>query len=241
MIVHKASAVLRLRDSFLDRAVEGRGAICQADGAPGRPLVKPGGYLVWVNLPAGTHTLSVLLPGYCQEELTVEIQPDTIWEGCLNLRPGRAYPYAGSAITASLTVTRASEILPDTAVWLARADDPVVKIAQAKAEKDAAKLRLFCKGPVSAVPVPGAFLLEDSRKPELVRLQSLQQEEGVLAEPLRFPHTRGKALLPAQQYHTDGNGMFSVMLRKGGRLALFLDGKVQYIQPDAESAATVAF
>ena len=43
MIAFHASAVCRVRDGYTGRPLEGASLLCALDGAPGRPLVKPGG------------------------------------------------------------------------------------------------------------------------------------------------------------------------------------------------------
>ena len=92
---------------------------------------------------------------------------------------------------------------------------------------------------MSALPVPGVFLLEEGKAPELVTLQAVEGEDGRLTAPLAHAHTRGKALLPAQQYRTDGQGRISVMLREAVRLAVFCNGSIQYAEPGTEGEQTI--
>lgn len=237
MIRHRVSAVLQLRDGFLGRPVEGHGVRCRLDGAVCRPQAKPGGYLVWTDLPAGTHRLTVCLPGYQPEEIEADIREDGMWQGCASLKPGAGYPFSRDAVHICLTVEQDGAPLADAEVWLAPADEALLKIAQDKAAAKAQQLRLFSKAGAGTLPVPGVFLVED-KKPELVQLQSVEQGEGTLAAPLAFAHARGRGLLPAQRYRTDANGQIALLLRSVGKMAAFYQNTMQYIelQPGETSA-----
>ena len=173
----------------------------------------------------------------------MDIQPDAVWEGSADLKPGLGYPFGKDAATVRLTVTRGGRPLADQPVWLAAAEPAPLKLAQDKAEQGAQTLRLFSRSAADALPVPGVFLLEEKESPELVHLQAVEGEEGRLAAPLAHAHTRGRALLPAQQYRTDGQGRISVMLREAARLAVFCGGSIQYAEPvtDGEQAVTLRF
>ena len=48
----------------------------------------------------------------------------------------------------------------------------------------------------------------------MVVLRALEGETGTLAAPLLRSHGRGKLLLPAQSYHTDGTGRLSAVFRE---------------------------
>ena len=242
-IRRSVSAVLLLRDGFRGTALENSGAMFYIDGIPSQPQSKRGGYQVWTDLPAGQHTLSVRLRGFQTEEIALDIQPGKTWEGSADLKPGMGYPYGKGATTAHLTLQRDGQPLIHETVWLAAAGDAPLKLAQTKAAEGVQTLRLFCKGPANALPLPGNFLIEEAKQPELVFLQSYEGEEGRLATPLAHAHTRGKAFLPAQQYRTDEQGRIRVMLRSAGKLAVFWDGSIQYVEPqtNGENAFTLQF
>lgn len=241
MIHRRVSAVLQLRDGFLGRPVEGNGARCQVDGAAYRPQAKPGGYLVWTDLPEGAHQLTVCLPGFQPEEITAEIRENQMWEGCASLKPGVGYPYGRGAVSVCLMIEQDGAPLADTEVWIAVAGEAPLKIAQDKAAAGAQQMRLFSKASVGALPVPGIFLVDD-KKPELVQLQAIEQGEGTLAAPLAVSHARGRGLLPAQRYRTDAQGQIHVLLRSAVRLAVFHQNKVQYAEcQTGESSAELHF
>lgn len=243
MIHRRVSAVLRLRDGFLGTPIESTGALFRIDGTPHQPQAKPGGYRVWTGLETGRHELSVSMQGFQTEVLTIEIPADGSWEGSADLKPGPGYPFGRNAVTVQLHLTQDGQPLAGQPVWLAIAEPAPLKIAQDKAAKGAQSMRLFCKGEPGALPVPGAFLLEEDKQPELVYLQSFEKEEGQLGGPLAHPHARGKALLPAQQYRTDEAGIVRIMLREAAKLAVFCGGKIAYAAPQAggENTFTLQF
>ena len=231
MIRHTVSAVVRLRDSFRGIPADGAGALCRLDGMPSRPQAKAGGYLVWTDLTPGPHVLTITLPGFQPEQVEAELRQGAIWEGCADLKPGPAYPFGRDATGVTLALTQGGAPLADAAVWLAAAAEAPLKLAQDRAAKGAVRLRLFCKGPASALPLPGYFLVED-KTPELIVLSAFDGEEGSLGEPLAHAHARGKGLLPAQRYRTDSRGEIRVLLREAVRLAVLCGGSVQYVQPE---------
>ena len=67
MITIHASAVCHVRDGYTGRAMEPSSLLCALDGAPVRPLGKPGGYLVLLDLSHGDHRLSLRCHGYQEE------------------------------------------------------------------------------------------------------------------------------------------------------------------------------
>ena len=60
----------------------------------------------------------------------------------------------------------------------------------------------------------GAYLISDGSNSEIIGLRAFEQEMGTLTAPLRCTHSRGKLLLPAQRYHTDGDGVLTAAFRE---------------------------
>lgn len=98
-------------------------------------------------------------------------------------------------------------------LWLAAPGQTELKIAQTKAEAGSASLRLFAKG-AAAPAVPGTYLIADGKNSEIVLLRALEEEMGELLAPLARPHSRSRSLLPAQRYHTDGEGVLTAAFRE---------------------------
>lgn len=235
MIRRKVSAVVQLRDGFLGRPLEHVQPQCRIDGVSCRPQIKPGGYLVWVDLPVGSHQLTLSVPGFRTEEMMIESLPHGIWQGSTDLKPGAGYPIGKNAVSVRLHLLSDGQPLAAQEVWLSVVDRPLFKLAQTRAEAGDRQVRLFRTQQRGAVPVPGVFLLEDNA-PELLFLQAVAQEEGILARPLLQAHTRGKALSPAQRDRTDAQGMLPILLRETAKLAVFYNGMVQYAQIDGGQA-----
>ena len=77
MITLHVSAVCRVRDGYTGKALDASALLCTLDGLPCRPVGKPDGCLVLVNLTPGVHRLSLRSRGYQEEwvELTAGKRP----------------------------------------------------------------------------------------------------------------------------------------------------------------------
>ena len=223
MISFHASAVCRVRDGYTGRTLEGSALLCTLDGAPVRPLAKEGGYLVLLNLGAGPHRLVLRSQGYQEEWVEFQAGSGTR-ELEITMKPGTGYPFRGEVTRLELTVKEGGLPAPGRQLWLAAPAQWELKVAQTRAEAGALQLRLYCKGPQGAVP-PGPYLILDGEKSEVVVLQSLEEDLGNLGAPLLWDHARSRALLPAQRYHTDMNGMLSAVFQRAATLAVYTQEK----------------
>ena len=205
MITMHVSAVCRVRDGFTGRAIEASGLVCALDGAPFRPVGKPGGYLVLVNLPGGTHRLSLRCQGYQEEWVEIRSGRGT-QELDVTMKPGEGYPFRQEVTWLTLTLLEGGEPAAGRQLWLAAPGPAELKIAQTRAEAGSTGLRIFCKG-AAAPAVPGTYLIADGADSEIVFLRALEEEMGELLEPLRRGHGRSRSLLPAQRYHTGADGV----------------------------------
>ena len=200
MIAFRAGAVFRVRDGFTGDIVPPSGILCSLDGRPCRPVAKREGYLIFLDLPAGPHRLSLRCRGY-REEIVDFTAGQTAPELDVTLKPGPGYPFRQAPVRLDLMFQQNGAPAERFPFWLVAAAGAEIKLAQTKAEAGEWKLRLFCKYP-DAVPTPAPFLLEDGTDSELVTLRSLEGEIGVLNAPLARAHSRGKRLLPVQRYRT---------------------------------------
>ena len=105
MITIHASAVCHVRDGYTGRAMEPSSLLCALDGMPVRPLGKPGGYLVLLNLSHGDHRLSLRCHGYQEEWVDFRVGSGTR-ELEITMKPGAGYPFRGEITRLDLTVTR---------------------------------------------------------------------------------------------------------------------------------------
>ena len=212
MIAVHVSAVCRVRDGYTGRALEAGALLCALDGAPFRPVGKPGGYLILVDLAPGPHRLSLRGSGFQEEWVDLEAGEGTL-ELDVTMKPGPGYPFRQAIVRLDLTVLEGGAPAAGRQLWLAAPAGPELKLAQTRAEAGSAEVRLFYKGPVPPA-VPGTYLLSDGEASEVVSLRALEGEQGSLAAPLLRDHARGKLLLPAQSYHTDQEGRLTAAFRE---------------------------
>ena len=179
MITIHASAVCHVRDSYTGRAMEPSSLLCALDGMPVRPLGKPGGYLVLLNLSHGDHRLSLRCHGYQEEWVDFRVGSGTR-ELEITMKPGAGYSFRGEITRLDLTVTRDGAPDAHRQLWLAAPAQFELKVAQTKAEAGADQFRLYCKGPEAAVPA-GPYLIADGADSEIVLLRGLEGETATLA------------------------------------------------------------
>ena len=210
MISLHVSAVLLIRDGFTGQAVEGSGLFCTLNGMPVRPVVKPGGYLVLVDLPEGLHQLGIKAPRFQDERVDIPVEKGKTINLYPVLKPGAGYFVRRTAARVTLKLTGI-----EGSVWLSPPGSPECKLAQAKAAQGASELRVFCKGGLGRLPIPGPFLLEDGKKSEIIVLESCRGERVLLADPLAREHGRNRRLLPAGQYRIEQGALTAVFPQPG--------------------------
>ena len=199
MIRMQVNAVFQIRDGFAGRIIEGGNLICMLDGVSVRPVSKPGGYLIFTNLPAGAHQLRICAAGY-QDEYVDFTTDGSCREFYVALKPGRQYLFRQSVTRLHLQLNRD---LKNRQIWIGAPCALECKVAQAKAEAGSTQFRIYCKGSPALLPVPGTFLIEDGENSEIVVLKSLSEEVGVLEAPLCKDHSRSRRILPVQAYRCD--------------------------------------
>ena len=171
MIRLHVSAVCRIRDGYTGEPVEAASLLCTLDGLPVRPLAKPGGYLVLLDLTAGEHRLALRGHGYQEEWVDIRVGAGT-QELEVTMKPGPGYPFRGAVTRMELTVTRDQLPLSRQQLWLAVPAQYELKVAQTKAAAGEEQFRIYCKGPQVAVQ-PGAYLIVDGTDSEIVSLREL--------------------------------------------------------------------
>ena len=221
MITFHASAVCRVRDGYTGRLLETGGLWCVLDGAPVRPLAKPGGYLIFLDLCPGEHCLVLKARGYQEEQVDFYADGGTR-ELEVAMKPGAGYPFRGAVTRLDLTVTQGGAPAPHRQLWLAAPARFELKVAQTKAEAGADRFRLYCKRPEAAVPA-GPYLIADGADSEIVLLRGLEGETATLAAPLRRSHGRSRSLLPAQHYRADTDGRLSAVFQTACTVEVFAE------------------
>lgn len=218
MIRVHASAVCLVRDGYTGKALNPSALLCAVDGVPCRPVGKEGGYLVLTNLSHGLHRLSLRCRGYQEEWVEFEADGGTS-QLEITMKPGPAYPFRQTVTRLTLTLRGENAPAAGRTVWLAAAG-PELKLAQTKAKAGERRPRLYCKGTAA----PGVYLLEDGADSEIVSLQSMEGETGLLDKPLQKDHSRGKRFLPAQRYHTGEDGIISAVFRAPCAVQIYAEG-----------------
>lgn len=234
MIVRRASAALLLRDGYTARPLaSGAAVFTWLDGRPLRPLWKAGGYLVLTDLPPGTHLLRLRHRCFQEEILELETREDRCQETEIDLLPGPGYPFRGEPLRLTLTVSSGASPLAGEPVWAGW--QGAVQLKFTREGKDEA--RLFCKGDPGRLPIPGWFLADDPKNPELVHLRALRGETGILENPLSAAHKRGTLLLPARRYTTGRDGTVHALFREGGAVGLLCRGAYKKVELRPEKQA----
>lgn len=219
MITIHASAVCRVRDGYTGQPLAGSSLLCTLDGAPVRPLAKAGGYLVLLDLSPGPHRLSLRGHGYQEEWVELQAGEGT-QEIEVTMKPGAGYPFRGQVTRLTLTVQEGERPAAHCQLWLAASPRSELKIAQTKVQAGQRQFRLYSKGPAAAVAT-GEYLIADGADSEIVRLQGLEEEMATLSGPLARDHSRGRPLLPAQRYRTDGAGRLTAVFQTACTVAVY--------------------
>lgn len=227
MIRRTVSAAFLLRDGFTGAVLTGPSATrCLLDGRPLRqPIWKKEGYLILADLAPGEHVLRLSRRGYRDEELTIRVEDGVTIEDTISLKPGAGYRFPRETVRVSLTVRRGKKSGGE-ALWLGVQPRTRLKLAQDKAEAGDTEARLFCEGSAALLPIPGHFLMQDAKAPEMVYLRSLVKETGEFSPPLAFAHSRGTELVPMQLYQPEESGTVVLLLREPGTLLGFCGGAV---------------
>ena len=218
MIRMQVSVVIQVRDGFAGRIIEGGKLLCALNGVPVRPLTKPGGYLILTNLPVGAHQLLIRCVGYQDEYVEFTVEKTGFRELYVALKPGRQYLFHQSVIRLRLQLP---EALREKQVWIGAPTTVECKVAQTRAEAGSEQFRIYCKGNPAALPIPGAFLIEDGENSEIVVLKNLSEELGTLETPLCRDHSRSRRILPVQTYRCDAQGQIYAAFAMAGTAVVY--------------------
>lgn len=222
MIRRRVSVALLVRDGFTGLPLtSGAEMLCDLDQQMVRPVFKEGGYLVLTDLPNGVHTLTLRRRGFLPEVLTLTIRDGEFLEETVSLRPGPDYPFRTEPVRLRVSLESGSSPLREEDLWIGVTGPAQLKLAQNKDEPRGTRVRLFCKGNPSGLPVPGWFLLADKTGAELVHLRVLNGEAGELDVPMAHVHSRGIELIPMWRYRSDEKGEVHVLFRQEGTASLF--------------------
>lgn len=221
MIRLRVSAALNVHDGYTGKAVTQNAVRCYLDGRPFRPEFRPGGYLVFVNLPAGPH--EVLLQGayYQDERVALELDGETPLARNVTLKPAANYPFPRAATQLTAVLRERGKPVPGRALWVAEAA-PLgeLKLAQDTVAPGSRGAKLYFRGGEGG-RFPRDYLLCDGKKSEIVPIAGARDGEAAFDAPLQYEHKRGAAFYPAQAYRTNGMGEILAFFREPGNVKIF--------------------
>ena len=230
MIQFRVSLVLCVRDAFTGKAVVRNAVRCQLDGSPYVPQYKEGGYFVFVDLPAGEHTVMLLGAYYQNEILEVTTTHDSMQEQMVKLKPAANYPFERGVVRLSGTLENKGKAIQAGHIYIApQYAATEIKIAQDQAEVGATEMRVYFRGRGERIAVPSEYLIVDGKNSEIVLLKEINDETGVLGAPLQYTHKRGKAVYGVTQYLADDKGRFLAFLPEAVRVTVFC-AQYRYIE-----------
>lgn len=223
MIRFQVSFVLAVRDGFTGKPITQNTVRCRLDGQPFRPEYRRGGYLVFVNIPAGRHDVVLSGAYYQDERLAVET---TGQELSVLLKPAAGYPF-GRTVT-KLTAKPVKKAAKERRYWIAIMDPAwEVKLQQDEVAPGDKTMRLFYRGgaETEAFRFPRNYLFTDEDAAEIVSIHSAEDGQAELTSPIMNRHKRGAALYPAQVFQTDEDGGFLAFFRESGQARMFDEEK----------------
>lgn len=238
-MTHRASLVLRLTDGFRGQPVASAAAVrFWLNGQAVKPLYKPGGWFVLIDLPPGEYTVRVDGPGFCPLEWTAVLPDGTgFLEYYRELNPAEEYPFGGAAVRFYGTVLVSGTPAAGREALLIQPGRGQIKLAEDGVEAGRERLRLFLSSRNLMQAVPGEFFLPDGKSSETVMLMEERDGLFLLAAPLRAAHKRGTALYPVRRYQTGADGRFFAALMGTAQAELYLeaDGTYRRFAVDAAS------
>lgn len=203
MIHRRLSAAVAVRDALTGRPLP-RGIIVELDGEPMRPEYREGGYIVFIDLPAGGHRLTLRAPGYVAE--SVDMQADGGGVRIVSMVPLAARAAARGGFE------------PGAAIAVAISREPEVKLGQDAPAGGGAEWRVHCRVAAALPGFPAEFLLVDGDGSERCTIERIQGGIGIFAAPFARAHKRGLRLLPCSVRIADGRGEIAVCIPETGYL-----------------------
>ena len=223
MMIHfSADIVLAVRDGFTGKPIAQSALLCTLDGAPFRPLLKKGGYIVFTNIGEGEHSIVLSGARYVDEHLSVNVSEGQCVEKAVSMKPSAKYPFGKSVTRLTLAVKRSGAPARESEIWISVANPLYeIKIAQDSVASGEKVSRLFSRDKKILEQLPAAYLVYDGRSSEIVEIADLTEETGSFESPFGFAHKRGTVLFPAQKYTADASGVIEMVFGEPGSLMVF--------------------
>lgn len=221
MIRLQVSAAFCLRDGYSGKPVAPSAVRCYLDGRPFRPEAREGGYLVFVNLPAGPHEALLRGSYYQDERVAFTASGGTLLERNVTLKPAANYPFPRAATQLTVVLREGGKPAPGRALWVAEAT-PLgeLKLAQDEAGPGSREAKLYFRGGAQG-RFPRDYLVSDGERSEAVPIAGAQEGRAAFDAPLQNGHKRGVAFYPAQAYRTNGQGEILAFFREPVKVEIF--------------------
>ncbi len=206
--VRTVSLVVSAVDDFTDRVITGSNARVWIEGAK-PPIRKAEGWHVFVDLPAGEHTVYAEGGFYNRNACICKIEPGSCPNIKIRLTPGRNAPLASD--TACIEGTCA----PHARIFV-RADDRALSYKLlADAKRGESRIGIYHP---DGIDIEGKlFCICSGEEEEFVRVYRASPEgrsEYLLAAPLTQDHAKiGTLIYPLSESCADERGMFFVPLK----------------------------
>ncbi len=230
-MIKRVSCVLRLLDSMSRRPLTASQAELFLDGELCKPVYKPGGYFVLIDLPEGEHRIGIRSGLFQPDEFSVTVSYAQAFDErrdvvTVMMNPSPLHPMARTG----LAVRGCFEAdAPDVFYILGHTNG--FKIAEDHAVAGGCQIKLFALSASVTLPLICLVNDKDAKKAEFVEITSVNSGSGDvygLAAPLRFAHKRSTELIPMLRYRCGEDGSFfvkppSAVGREGTRLKLFYE------------------
>ncbi|GHU57950.1 hypothetical protein FACS1894133_1790 [Clostridia bacterium] len=164
MIHISVSFVLVLR--CFGRAVDGKAVLVKLDGQDFRPEYRDGGYLVFVNIPGGTHEVELRSAAYQNKTVSVQKSATKLNSVIVNLTPKQP--------RANLSV-----------------QPKIIKLSQDCTEIGATNAKFYCAEKMYDLPCE--FIVDDGDNSEKCVISDIADGLLQFEKPLTKPHKRGAA------------------------------------------------
>lgn len=241
MIHFSADIVLAVRDGFTGKPIAQSALMCTLDSLSYRPLMKPGGYIVFTNLSEGEHEIVLRGAMYRDEHLRLNVVKGHSLDKAVSMKPSEKYPFSKSVTRLALTVKKNGSPVSGGEIWIASTGSLFeIKIAQDSVPAGEKHSRLFSRDKKILSQLPAAYLVCDSKSSEIVEIAELTDENGVFEAPLAFSHKRGCTLNPAQKYTCDDSGVVNLVFSEKGKIIVFSPDSVTLTEIDLDNGQSTA-
>ena len=223
MIRLRVDAVLTVYDGFTGRAVTPTSVLVTLDGVYYNPERRTGGYLVFCGLSSGEHEVVLKSPYFVDEKITLTVSSDERFERVINLKPGARYPFTRQVTRLYAQFTEKGASLSGKRMYIASPGAAEIKIAQDSADAGEYQTKLYIRGNLNSMALPGEYMILDGENSEVCTLTEVLNGNGSVAAAFKSAHKRGTVLKPCQAYVTNEDGKVTAYYRTSVEIDVFCE------------------